>query len=248
MKEQIISTIKADSTNTTSNIIKLKIMLSELNTQDIADMFEELDRENIIKIFRILPKAAAANVFAHIESDHQMYIVEALSDAEIGEIVSKLFMDDAVDFIEEMPADVVNRVLQNVSAEKRTLINQILQYPEDSAGSLMTTEYVDLREDITVRKAFDDIRHTGIGKETIYNWYVIRKDRLLVGLVSAKTLMLARPGDLIGDIMDTNLVFAYTTDDQEIIADKFRKYGLLAMPVVDKEQRLVGIITVDDIV
>ena len=247
MDKQILSIIEDDPAGKSSSILRLKAMLSELNTQDISEIFDELDRENVIKIFRILPKAVAADVFAYIESEQQQIIVDALTDAEIGDIMSKLFMDDAVDFIEEMPANVVKRVLMTVPQEKRTLINQILQYPEDSAGSLMTTEYVDLREDATVRKAFDYIRNTGVTKETIYNCYVIRRDRLLVGVVSAKTLMLSKPRDLIGDIMDTNLVFAYTTDDQEAIADKFRKYGLLAIPVVDKEQRLVGIITVDDI-
>jgi magnesium transporter len=247
MKDQILSITNEDFAGISNDISKLKNMLSDLTTQDISDIFDELDRENIIKIFRILPKAVAADVFAHLDNDHQRIIVEALTDAEIGEIISKLFVDDAVDFIEELPASVVKRVLLNVPHEKRALINQILQYPEDSAGSLMTTEYVDLHEDVTVQKAFDYIRHTGVSKETIYTCYVIRRDRLLVGVVSAKTLMLASPRDKIGKIMDTNFVFAYTTDDQEVIADKFRKYGLLAMPVVDKEQRLVGIITVDDI-
>jgi len=243
-KEEILFLIKEGSID----ISKLKILLSDMNTIDIAEIFEELGREKVIQLFRILPKAIASDVFAYIDSDRQQIIVEALTDTEIGEIMSKLFVDDAVDFIEEMPADVVNRVLKNVPGEKRKLINQILQYPDDSAGSIMTTEYVDLREDATVREAFDSIRSTGLNKETIYTCYVIRKDRRLVGVISAKTLMLARPEERIGDIMDTNLVFAYTTDDQEAIADLFQKYNFLAMPVVDKEQHLVGIITVDDIV
>jgi magnesium transporter len=243
-KEEILELIKEGSID----ISKLKILLSDMNTVDIAEIFEELNREKVIQLFRILPKAIASDVFAYMDSDQQQIIVEALTDTEIGEIMSKLFVDDAVDFIEEMPANVVNRILKNVPSEKRKQINQILQYPDDSAGSIMTTEYVDLREDATVREAFDAIRSTGLNKETIYTCYVIRRDRLLTGVVSAKTLMLARPHDRIGDIMDTNPVFAYTTDDQEAIADKFHKYSLLAMPVVDKEQRLVGIITVDDIV
>jgi magnesium transporter len=190
----------------------------------------------------------AADVFSYIVAEKQQIIVEALTDAEVGKIIGELFVDDAVDFIEEMPANVVKRVLQNVTEDKRRLINQLLQYPEDSAGSIMTTEYVDLREDATVREAFDAIRTTGLNKETIYTCYVIRRDKLLVGVVSAKTLMLAKPQQRISDIMDNHLVFAHTTDDQEVIADLFRKYGLLSMPVVDKEQRLVGIVTVDDIV
>ncbi|GBU27418.1 magnesium transporter [Treponema sp. R8-4-B8] len=243
-KEEILELIKTGSID----ILKLKPLLSDINTVDIAEIFDELDREKIIHLFRILPKAIASDVFAYMDSDHQQIIVEALTDLEIGEIMNKLFVDDAVDFIEEMPANVVNRVLKNVQPEKRKLINHILQYPDDSAGSIMTTEYVDLREDATVREAFDTIRSTGINKETIYNCYVIRRDRLLLGAISAKTLMLAKPQERIGDIMDTNLVFAHTTDDQEAIAEQFKKYSLLAMPVVDKEQRLVGIITVDDIV
>jgi len=243
-KEEILALIKDGSVD----IFKLKVLLSDMNTVDIAGIFEELDREKVIQLFRILPKTIASDVFAYMDSDHQQHIIEVLTDTEIGEIMNKLFVDDAVDFIEEMPANVVKRVLKNVMPEKRKIINQILQYPDDSAGSIMTTEFVDLREDAKVNEAFDTIRSTGLNKETIYHCYVIRKDRLLVGVISAKTLMLARPQDLIGDIMDSNLVFAYTTDDREIIADQFQKYGLIAMPVVDKEQRLVGIITVDDIV
>jgi len=242
--QSIIDAINVDYID----ISKLKPQLSAMNTVDIAEIFEKLDREKAIHLFRILPKVIASDVFAYMDSDQQQIIVEALTDTEIGEIMNKLFVDDAVDFIEEMPANVVSRVLKNVRAEKRKLINQILQYPDDSAGSIMTTEYVDLREDATVREAFDAIRSTGLNKETIYTCYVIRRDRLLMGVVSAKTLMLARPQQRIGDIMDSNIVFAYTTDDQEAIAEQFQKYGFLAMPVVDKEQRLVGIITVDDIV
>ena len=243
-REEILAIINNDSTG----IFGLKNLLSNMNTVDIAAIFEELDREKIIQLFRILPKAIASDVFADMDSEHQLHIIETLTEAEIGEIMNELFVDDTVDFIEEMPASVVKRALQNVPGEKRKLINQILQYPDDSAGSIMTTEYVDLREDATVQEAFDYIRSTGINRETIYNCYVIRSDRLLVGVISAKTLMLARQEERIGDIMHKNVVFAHTTDDQEAIADLFKKYDFLAMPVVDKEQRLVGIITVDDIV
>jgi len=243
-KEEIIQLINDGSID----IFKLKILLCDMNLVDIAEILEELGREKAIQLFRLLPKGIAADVFAYVETESQQIIIEALSDTEIGEIMNKLFVDDAVDFIEEMPANVVRRVLKNVQTEKRKLINQVLQYPDDSAGSIMTTEFVDLREDATVREAFDIIRSTGLNKETIYTCYVIRKDRLLVGVISAKTLMLARPNELIGEIMDSNVVYAYTTDDQESIAEQFQRYGFLAMPVVDKEQRLVGIITVDDIV
>ncbi|MCL2276544.1 MAG: magnesium transporter [Treponema sp.] len=243
-KEEIIELINEGSLD----ILKLKTLLIDMNTVDISEIFEELENEKKIQLYRILPKTIAAEVFAYVDSEHQQTIVEALSDMEISEILDKLFVDDAVDFIEEMPANVVKRILRNVHPEKRKTINQILQYPENSAGSLMTTEYVDLRENAKVSEAFDTIRSTGLNKETIYNCYVIAQDRQLVGAISAKTLLLAKPQEKISDLMDTNLVFVHTTEDQETIADQFKKYGLLAMPVVDKEQRLVGIITVDDIV
>ena len=230
------------------NPTKLQELTAKMNTVDVADAFELLDKEKAVQIFRLLPKSIAADVFSYIVPEKQQIIVEALTDAEVGKIVSGLFVDDAVDFIEEMPANVVKRVLQNVNEDKRRLINQLLQYPEDSAGSIMTTEYVALKEDSTVKEAFDSIRSTGVNKETIYTCYVVRRGKLLVGVVSAKTLMLSKPQDRIADIMDTNLIFAHTTEDQEAIADLFKKYSLLALPVVDKERRLVGIVTVDDIV
>jgi magnesium transporter len=244
MKENILAMIN----ETPIQVAKLHSLFVQMNTVDIAEIFEDVSRAKVVQIFRLLPKNIAADVFSYIAPEEQQIIVESLTDNEVSDIMNKLFVDDAVDVLEEMPADVVTRVLQNVQDEKRKIINQILQYPDDSAGSIMTTEYVDLREDATVSEAFDYIRATGINKETIYTSYVIKRDRLLVGVLSAKTLMLADPRDRIGDIMDTNLVFAYTTDDQEAAAGLFRKYGLVSMPVVDKEQRLVGIITVDDVV
>jgi magnesium transporter len=233
-------------------VAELHAVFTEMNVVNIADIFDteskkKESKETILRIFRLLPKSIAAEVFAYIEPDKQQTLIEALSDTEVSDIMNKLFVDDAVDLIEEMPANVVNQVLQGINPEKRKIINQMLQYPEDSAGSIMTIEYVNLQEEATVQSAFDVIRKTGINKETIYICYVIRRDRLLVGVVSAKTLMLADQNDRIGDIMDTNLVFAQTTDDQEAIAGIFKKYGLLSLPVVDKERRLVGIITVDDI-
>jgi len=244
MNEEIYALIN----NNPINIVKLHHLIAGMNTVDIADIFEHLNKEKTIQLFRLLPKSIAADVFSYIIPEKQQVIVEALTNSEVGRIMNELFVDDAVDFIEEMPANVVKRVLQNVDEEKRKIINQFLRYPEDSAGSIMTTEYVDLREYSTVREAFDYIRSTGVNKETIYTCYVIRRDRLLVGAISAKTMMLANQQSRIGDIMDTNLVFAYTTDDQEKIADLFKKYNLLALPVVDTEQRLVGIVTIDDIV
>lgn len=228
------------------NAVKLHDALAKMNTVDIADIFEELNKEKTIQVFRLLPKSIAADVFSYIVPEKQKIIVDALTDDEVGRIADELFVDDAVDLIEEMPANVVSRILQNVGDEKRKLINHILQYPEDSAGSIMTTEYVDLREDSTVREAFDYIRKTGINKETVYTCYVMRRDRILTGIISVKTLLLARPQDRIGDIMETNLVYAHTTDDQEIITDLFKKYDLLSLPVVDAEKRLVGIVTIDD--
>jgi magnesium transporter len=244
MKEKLLSLMNDGQID----IARLKAILPQMNTADIAEVFGELDKEKAVQIFRMLPKSTASDVFSYIDTDEQQTVVEGLTDSEIGEIMNSLYADDAVDFIEEMPADVVKHVLQNVSSEKRKVINQLLRYPEASAGSIMTTEYVDLREDGTVSEAFNDIRATGLNRETIYTCYVIRRDRMLVGVVSAKTLMLSKPDERIGDIMDTKLVFVNTTDDQEKVAALFKKYGLLAMPVVDTEQRLVGIITVDDIV
>jgi magnesium transporter len=225
-----------------------KSLLLDMNTADIAELFEDLRIEKAIRVFRLLPKYAASEVFSNLDADKQQILVEALTDRELGEIVNNLFADDAADFIEEMPANVVKRALRNISPEKRKVINQLLQYPEDSAGSIMTTEYIDLPENATVEEAFNVIRDTGLNKETIYTCYVIQPDRQLIGTVSAKTLMLSGLRDRIGDIMDSNPLSVLTTDDQEIVAGLFKKYGLLAMPVVDREHQLVGIITVDDIV
>jgi magnesium transporter len=242
---EIVESIRRSSID----IHALKALLSDMNTADVAEIIGILDSEKLIQTFRILPKATASDVFAYMDSDHQQTIIEALTDTEIGEIMNAIYVDDAVDFIEEMPANVVRRVLKNVKGEKRKSINQILQYPDDSAGSIMTTEYIALREDALVQEAFDTIRKTGLNKETIYTCYVVDKNRRLTGVITVKELLLANPTDRIGDIMeDANIVFGHTTDDQEVIADQFKKYDFLAMPVVDKEQLLVGIITVDDIV
>ena len=244
MKERFLEVINNDSID----MSELKTLFIWLNIQDIIEIFNELDTKKTIQIFRILPKAIATDLFAHIDSEQQRIIIEALNDTEVSEIMGKLFVDDAVDFIEEMPANVVHRVLRNVTPEKRAHINQILQYPEDSAGSIMTTEFVNLRENNTVKEAFEIIRNTGLNKETIYTCYVISWDRILLGVVSAKSLMLASPKETIKEIMITHPIFVHTTDDQEAVADLFQRYDFLAMPVVDKEERLVGIITVDDIV
>ena len=216
---------------------------------DIAEGLEEIEESGkVLKLFRLLPKDIASDVFAYMSSDQQQLIAESATNAELRALVDDMFMDDAVDFIEEMPANVVKKVLANADENTRAVINQLLNYPENSAGSLMTTEYVDLRDYFTVRKALDYIRRTGIDKETIYTCFVIDDQRRLVGQVSLRKLIIAPEHTIIRDIMDTNIVSAVTTDDQEAVADDFRRYDLTSIAVCDKEERLVGIITVDDIV
>ena len=216
---------------------------------DIAEGLEEVnDSSKVIKLFRMLPKDIASDVFSYMTSDQQQLIAESATNAEIKALVDDMFMDDAVDFLEEMPANVVKKVLQNADETTRATINQLLNYPENSAGSLMTIEYVDLRDYFTVRKAMDYIRRTGIDKETVYTCFVIDDQRHLVGQVSLRKLIIAPESTVIRDIMDTNIVSAKTTDDQEAVADDFRRYDLTSIAVCDKEERLVGIITIDDIV
>jgi len=216
---------------------------------DIAEGLEEVeDSGKVIRLFRMLPKDIASDVFSYMTSDQQQLIAESATNAEIKALVDDMFMDDAVDFLEEMPANVVKKVLQNADESTRATINQLLNYPENSAGSLMTIEYVDLHDYFTVRKAMDYIRRTGIDKETVYTCFVIDDQRHLVGQVSLRKLIIAPESTVIRDIMDTNIVSAQTTDDQEAVADDFRRYDLTSIAVCDKEQRLVGIITIDDIV
>ncbi|MDR0880384.1 MAG: magnesium transporter [Clostridioides sp.] len=233
----------------TKNILSVQEILSDMNIVDIAEELEDLDEDDAIdavKIFRMLPKDKAADVFAYLSSDMQEKIVNDITDREISGIIEDLFLDDAVDFIEEMPANVVIRVLENVTPGKRELINQLLKYPEDSAGSIMTVEYVSLKEDWLVKDAFKHIRETGLDKETIYTCYVTDYQKHLLGFVTARALMLADPEESIKSILHTATVFAKTTEDKENLSNDFRKYGILAMPVVDNENRLVGIVTIDD--
>jgi magnesium transporter len=244
MVENILELINEDSATST----ELQKLTAKMNVVDIADAFETLSREKVVHLFNLLPKTMLAEIFSHIEPEKQQIIIEALTDDEVEKIINELFVDDAVDFIEKMPPNVVRRVLYNVSDEKRQIISKLLQYPDDSVGSIMTTEYVYLREDTSVDEAFDFIKRHGVNKETIYTCYVIRRNGTLVGVVSAKTLMLSQPQDLIGDIMDKNIICAQTHDDKEEAVALFNKYGLLVLPVVDEESRLVGIVTVDDIV
>ena len=216
---------------------------------DIAEGLEEVeDSSKVIKLFRMLPKDIASDVFSYMTSEQQQLIAESATNAELTALVDDMFLDDTVDFLEEMPANVVKKVLQNADENTRKLINQFLNYPENSAGSLMTIEYVDLHDYFTVRKAMDYIRRTGIDKETVYTCYVIDEQRRLVGQVSLRKLIIAPENAYIRDIMDTNIVCAMTTDDQEAVADDFRRYDLTSIAVCDKENRLVGIITIDDIV
>ena len=234
-----------------AEIARLRIQLTQMNTADIADIFEHASQGEAVRLFRLLPKNLAADTFAYLSPEKQQFLVEVLTDSEIGLILNDLFVDDLADFIEEVPALVVNRVLNNVSSEKRRIVNQILNYPKDSAGSIMTTEYVELADNCTVRQALDYIRETGLNKETIYTCYVTATDQVyykkLKGAVSAGALLHADPAQSVADIMDKNVIFAHTTDDRETVVDMFRKYGLLAMPVVDKEEQLVGIVTIDDV-
>lgn len=240
MEEQIIEMIEGKKFGL------LKETLSEMNPADLAPIFEEITEKDIPVIFRILPKELAAEVFVEMDSDMQQFLIEAFSDKELKEVMDELFMDDTVDIIEEMPANVAKRILKQTNATTRKMINQLLAYPDDSAGSIMTTEYIDLEKNMTVDEAFDRIRKIGFESESIYTCYVTDRRRKLLGIVSVKDLLLNPKDCLIDDIMDENIIFANTLDDKEDVALQFEKYDLLAIPVVDTENRLVGIVTVDD--
>ena len=227
---------------------KLRQTVSDMNTTDIATAMSEMEDEDSLKMFRILPKDMAADVFADLEMDVQQYIIQSMSDREASNIIENLMADDATDLLEEMPASVVKRILANASPETRADINHLLQYPEDSAGSIMTVEYVDLREDMTVGDAIDRIRKKGVDSETINICYVVTRQKILVGTVALRYLLIMEPDEVIGDIMNTNVISINTMTDQEEAARMFQKYGFTAMPVVDAESRMVGIITIDDVV
>lgn len=227
----------------------LRMAVLDLEPADIALFMEEkLDDKEQLKFFRLLPKELASDVFVEIDSDTQEYLIRAFTDKELKAVVDDMFLDDAVDIIEEMPANVVKRILKNSDPENRKQINELLEYPDDSAGSIMTTEYVSLSENLTVAEAFERIRKTGVNKETIYTCYVTDRKRKLKGVVTVKTLLLADKESLISDIMDANAITVETLEDKEAVAMKFSKYDFLALPVVDKEGCLVGIVTVDDAV
>ncbi len=226
----------------------LRTQLSEMNEADIAEFMEELDNNRKVLIFRMLPKELATDVFACLEPDIQEHIINSISDAEIQKIVEDLFVDDAVDMLEELPATVVKRVMRTTTPETRKLINQFLQYPDNSAGSIMTAEYIGLKKYMNVEQAFSYIRAHGVDKETIYTCFVMDGERHLEGVVTIKDLLMNPYETKIQEIMDTNIIKTVTTEDQEEVIELFNKYDLLCLPVVDHEERLVGIVTVDDVV
>ena len=225
----------------------LRDILVTMNPIDIAALFVDLEEKQIPLMFRLLPKEQAAETFVEMEPDAQELLIRGFSDNELKEVLDELYVDDAADIVEEMPANVVKRILKNADPEMRSSINQILRYPENSAGSIMTTEYVSLRPSMTVEEAILRIRRQGVDKETIYTCYVTGKDRTLLGLVTVKDLLLAEDDEApISDIMLTNLISVTTKTDQEEVAHLFSKYDFLALPVVDGENRMVGIVTFDD--
>lgn len=228
------------------NFKVLKPLLKELNPTDLAAIFDEVPKEDVALIFRILPKELAAETFVEMSADGKEVLIRSMNDRELKAVMEELFLDDTVDLIEEMPANVVKRIIAQSDAETRQYINEILKYPHDSAGSIMTIEFVSLPENITVADAFDRIRKTGVDKETIYTMYVTDEKKKLLGIVSAKDLLLASPSAKIGDIMEDNPIYVETSTDKEEVSRMIAKYGFLAMPVVDAEQRIVGIVTVDD--
>ena len=226
----------------------LRDIIVDMNEVDIAELIDEATPEQAVIIFRLLPKQLAAEAFAYMDSNTKTRLVEVLADRELRLVMQELFVDDVAAMLEEMPASVVKKMLKATSPEDRREINQILQYPEDSAGSVLTTECVMLKASLTVAEAFDYIRKHGTNKETVYTCYVTDDNRYLQGVLTVRDLLVAKNTDIIGDLMETNVISAYTTDDQEEVAKTFSKYDFTALPVVDLEKRLVGIITVDDIV
>ena len=226
----------------------LRQYLAELNEADAADLMDQLEEEDMLKVFRILPKDLAADVFSYLEVENQQTIITSLKEREAANIIDNLMADDAVDLLEEMPANVVKKLLASASPETRRDINLLLRYPEDSAGSIMTVEFVDLKENLTVAQAIERIRKVGLDSETINICYVLDQQRRLIGTVALRYLLLSNDDEIIGDIMHENIISINTLMDQEEVANQFKKYDFTSMPVVDNENRLVGIITVDDVV
>lgn len=228
------------------NFKELKVLLNESNESDVAECLDELSKEDLAIVFRLLKKDEAVDIFSYMSSDTQEKLIETLSDQEVATIVSKLYIDDAADLIDELPANLVSKVLQNASPTKRKAINEILKYPEDSAGSIMTVEYVDIKSGLTVKECFDRIRRIGLNKETVYTLYVVDADRRLIGVTTVKELLMRDYDTCINDFMEDNVITVTTNEDKEEVAKMFDKYDFLALPVVDNENRLVGIVTVDD--
>ncbi len=227
--------------------LQLKKELSEMNEVDISEILEPLDLQTTLLVVRMLPKDIAAEVFSYISPERQADIINSVTDKELKFILDELFFDDMIDLIEEMPANIVNKILVNSTQEERVLINQFLKYPAHSAGSLMTIEYVELKKDMTVKNALEHIKEIGLSKETIYTCYVTDNKRELDGIVSLRNLVVSELNQSIQDIMFEDVIYVETHDDQETVANIFKKYGFLALPVVDREHRLTGIITFDDI-
>lgn len=240
MQEQIIEFLEQKKYHDVSDILK------ELTAPDVAALLDEIPDMFLPTVYRLLPKELAAEVFVEMDVDQQEMLIHRFTDTELRETLDELYLDDTVDIIEEMPATVVKRILRNTDPQTRFMINQVLKYPKDSAGSLMTIEYVSLKKDMTVEDAFTRIRRTGVDKETIYTCYVTDGNRRLEGIITVRTLLLANSTDLIGDIMEDRPISVATTTDREEVVKMFDKYDFLALPVVDQESRLVGIITVDD--
>ncbi len=243
---EIIKTEEISELLKNRKIHQLREIFSEMNEVDIASILEELPAEQLPIAFRILPKEIAADAFSYFTPETQEELIKAFSDRELAYVIDNLFVDDTVDMIEEMPANVVKRILKHTDPETRKQINEILQYPKDSAGSIMTTEYVRLQEDLTVEQAFKRIKSTGVEKETIYTCYVTNNKKEILGIVTVKDMLFANSDDLIKDIMETNIIYVNTLDDREDVVHILEKYNFIALPVVDKELRLVGIITFDD--
>ncbi len=230
----------------TRKFTKLKQMLSEMNIADISDLINELDKEDVIIVFRLLSKETAGEAFSYMDSDVREKLIQDLTDKELKNVMDELFMDDTVDLIEEMPSNIVPKILKAVNKEDRKTINELLKYPEDSAGSIMTTEFIDLKENMTVEEALDRVRKIGTKSETIYTCYVLENDRILKGIINIKDILLSEENVQIKDLMETSIVSVNTFEDKEEVAKMFDKYDFYALPVVDNENRLVGIVTVDD--
>ena len=244
MEESIIEQI--NELVKSRRIAQLRELLESINSADFPSLFEELDDEDMVVIFRLLTKDKASDVFVELDPDQQEKLINNFTDKELKVVVDDLFMDDTVDLIEEMPSSVVKRIVKNIKPTDRKIINELLKYPEDSAGSIMTTEMIELKENMTVDKAFQIIKDTGIDKETIYICYVVDNSRKLIGTVAIKDLLVSERDVLIKDILEENVISVLTTEDKETVAKMFDKYNFMALPVVDTENRLVGIVTIDD--